>query len=80
MPSSQLSTKGSDKDDDDAQPIPGILYPPSWSSNPPPLSPPPGGCVSGEQNGSSHKKLDYNTLTSLNSLETTCKAEDTVVS
>ncbi|XP_065908292.1 uncharacterized protein [Dysidea avara] len=72
------STKGSDKDDDDSQPILGILYPPSWSSNPPPLSPPPGGCVSGEQNGSSHKKLDYNTLTSLNSLETTCKAEDTV--
>ena len=51
-------------DDNETQPISGIQYPPSWASNPPPLSPLPGGSDS-EESASSQKKLDYNTFTSI---------------
>ncbi|XP_065906401.1 baculoviral IAP repeat-containing protein 2-like isoform X2 [Dysidea avara] len=45
-------------DDNEGEAIQGICYPPSWRSNPPSLSPPPGGSDS-EESVSSQKKLGY---------------------
>jgi len=63
------------------QEIPGIRYPPSWTSNPPPpMSPPLGGSDS-EESTSSQKKLNYSTLTSLQqSTATTSNSKQIVVS
>ena len=62
------------KPDDEAQ---GIHYPPSWSSNPPPLSLAPGGSDS-EEKVSCQTRVDYNTIISLQ--QSTSKSKQIVVS
>ena len=64
-------TNSKEPSGDEALSISGILYPPSWSSNPPSLlSPPPGGWDSKEYI-STRKKFDFNASTSLQSSAST---------